>query len=205
MLTLYGHPDSGHAYKVRLCLTIGSIEHNYQVIDIWSARDQRPQEFQQQAKFQEVPLLIDNDKPYVQSNAILIHLADQYSIFGGEDTDNRQNCLQWLLWEANKIGMCLPQLRYAKRFAPQEFNQGALDWLEQRFYSDINTIEQELSDGRHFILGDSISIADFSLCGYLFFADEAKMEIPQHVQQWLQRISTLEGWQHPYDLMAGQS
>ena len=198
MLKLFGHPESGHSYKVRLCLSIGKIEHDYQVIDILLPRDQRPQDFQDQSKFQEVPLLIHNQIPYVQSNAILLHLAEHFSLFGGNTPVQLQQCREWLFWESNKIGLCLPQLRFATKFAPNEYNQGTLDWLSTRYHQDINVIEQELLDGRNFILGDEVTIADFSLCGYLYFAEQAKVDVPPFVSQWLERISKLEGWKHPY-------
>jgi glutathione S-transferase len=202
MLKLYGHPESGHAYKVKLCLAIGKIAHSYEVIDISKPRDQRSIDFQNQSKFQEVPLLIHNQTPYVQSNAILLYLAEHYSIFGGSTVDKLQQCKEWLFWESNKIGLCLPQLRYAAKFAPDEYNQGTLDWLSARFDQDINIIEQELSDGRNFILGDEITIADFSLCGYLYFAEQANVSVPKMTKQWLDRISKLDGWKHPYQFLS---
>jgi len=202
MLKLYGHPESGHSYKVKLCLSMGKIEHDYQVIDISLAREQRPQDFQNHSKFQEVPLLTHNNTAYVQSNAILLYLAEHYSVFGGNTPDQLQQCREWLFWEANKIGLCLPQLRFAAKFAPEQYNQGTLDWLTSRYNQDINVIEQALTDGRNFILGDKVTIADFSLCGYLYFADQANVDVPPMTSQWLERISNLNGWQHPYQLLS---
>ena len=203
MLKLFGHPDSGHSYKVKLFLEIGEIDHSYEVIDIALPRNERPREFQEQSKFQEVPLLVDDGVPFVQSNSILLHLASKFSLFGGDDPTTLQNCREWLFWEANKLGLCLPQLRSAKRFSSEQYNDGALSWLSDRFDHDINILNQELQDGRSYILGDSVTIADFSLCGYLFLADEACVNVPTQVSLWLERISKLNGWQHPYRLLSG--
>lgn len=63
-------------------------------------------------------------------------------------------------------------------------------------------IDSHLSDGRYFMLGAEPTIADFSLCGYLYFADEAKVTVPSRVSAWLTRLAALPGWQHPYVLMA---
>jgi glutathione S-transferase len=202
MLKLFGHPESGHAYKVKLCQCIAKIAHKYEVIDISLPRDQRPKEFQTLSKFQEVPLLIHEGTAYVQSNAILLYLAEHYSIFGGSTLHTLKKCREWLFWESNKTGLSLPQLRYAAKFAPDEYNQGTLDWLSARFYQDINVIEKELSDERNFILGDEITIADFSLCGYLYFTKQANVGVPTMTQQWLDRISKLDGWKHPYELLS---
>ncbi|MBX2823269.1 MAG: glutathione S-transferase C-terminal domain-containing protein [Gammaproteobacteria bacterium] len=63
-------------------------------------------------------------------------------------------------------------------------------------------MDRELSDGRPWITGDQLTIADFSLCGYLFYADQAKVEVPDQVSGWLGRLTGLPGWQSPYDLLS---
>ena len=147
-------------------------------------------------------MLRDGALTLVQSNAILVHLATRIGGWGAEDEQVMHRCLEWLFWEANKIGMCLPQLRAAQRFAAAHPGQGALDWLLARYRHDVALLDAELADGRAFMIGDAPTIADFSLSGYLFFADEARVEVPSHVQIWLNRLAALPGWQHPYDLMA---
>ncbi|MGF1524921.1 MAG: glutathione S-transferase family protein [Leptolyngbyaceae cyanobacterium] len=201
MMKLYGHPDSGHAYKVKLCLAVADIPHQYEEIDIFSARESRPLEFKNNARFHEVPLLIDEDKAYVQSDAILLHIATKFNIFGAPNEDTLNRCIEWLFWEANKIGLCLPQLRASKKFEGSKLSEGTEQWLTARYHHDVQILETELSDGRQFIVGDTPTIADFSLCGYLYFLDEADLEAPPLVQAWLQRIAHLKGWEHPYNLL----
>jgi glutathione S-transferase len=202
MKKLFGHPDSGHAFKVRFFMCATNIDHSYEVVDIWQPRELRSAEFQAASKFGEVPLLLDGDIPYVQSNAILMHLARQLGQWGGETAKRTALCEQWMIWEANKIGMCLPQLRSYEKFDKNETLENALSWLKARYEHDVGVLESVLSDGRAWIIeGEGPSIADFSLCGYLYFADEAKLVVPPHVSAWLTRLSELDGWQHPYELM----
>lgn len=200
-MKLYGHPDSGHAYKVKLCLAVAEIPHDYEELDIFSDRESRPFEFRNNSRFHEVPLLIDDSQAYVQSNAILIHLATKYKILGAEDEKTFNRCIEWLFWEANKIGMCLPQLRASRKFEQFRLSGGAQQWLTERYTHDVQRLETELSDRRQFIMGDHPTIADFSLCGYLYFLEEAALEAPQYVQAWLGRLSELKGWMHPYQLL----
>ncbi len=198
-MKLFGHPDSGHAFKVKFFLQWANVEHDYETIDIFSPRTSRPAEFLAASKFCEVPALIDNDKQLVQSNAILVYLAEKVEHFDSEDT--RQRNLEWLIWEANKIGMCLPQLRADKRFEDSRLEAGAHAWLLSRYTHDIGIIESELSDGRDFILGSKPSIADFSLFGYLVHANEANVTLPKHVKYWVSNMEELDGWQHPYEML----
>ena len=200
-MRLYGHPDSGHAFKVRAALCHAGVEHDYQVVDIWRPLSDRSPDFQAASRFGEVPCLVDDDGvARVQSNAILLHLMDAHAV---GDATQRVRSVEWLCWEANKIGMCLPQLRVAARFEPDAFTPGALAWLRSRYDSDVARLEIELSDGRAFITGEHVSVADFSLCGYLVFADEAELPVPDGVSGWLARMARLPGWQAPYELMAG--
>ena len=49
------------------------------------------------------------------------------------------------------------------------------------------------------------SIADLSLCGYLFWNEEFGVDWADYpaVGTWLDRIRALPGWVHPYELMPG--
>ena len=65
-LVLYGHPDSGHACKVALALSIAGLPHRTIWIDIWAAPATRPADFLAASPFAEVPLLLIDGEPYIQ-------------------------------------------------------------------------------------------------------------------------------------------
>jgi glutathione S-transferase len=58
-----------------------------------------------------------------------------------------------------------------------------------------------------FVLGDKPTIADISLCAYLYYpADEFGFDIAadhRNIGAWLGRMKALPNWAHPYDLMPG--
>ena len=59
---------------------------------------------------------------------------------------------------------------------------------------------------RSFAVLDRPTIADVSMCGYLFWADEIGVDWSANfpnIQAWLDRIAALPGWVHPYELMPG--
>ena len=60
-------------------------------------------------------------------------------------------------------------------------------------------------DGRRHVVGDRLTIADLSLCGYLFFDDEIGVDWNDypHLRDWLHRIRDEPRWAHPYALMPG--
>jgi glutathione S-transferase len=108
---------------------------------------------------------------------------------------------EWLFWEANRIGISVPSLRYALRCAP-ETKPDVLDWLKTRALSDLDRLNSEFGEHK-FLLGEIPTIADIACCGYLFWPEQAGLDLSRwpHVERWLGDIRALPGWKHPYDLM----
>jgi glutathione S-transferase len=200
--TLYGNRESGHSYKVRLMLALTQTPHEYRPVDIQLPRDRRPAEFQQVSKYGEVPVLVDRGQAFVQSNAILLHLAQRTLKFYGRDAVDHDQVREWLFWEANRIGISLPNLRFALRWVP-DTKPEVLDWLRARAMADLDRVNGEFAEHK-FLLGDIPTVADISCCGYLFWADQAGIDLARwpNVQRWLADIGALPGWKHPHDLMA---
>lgn len=203
-ITLYGNPESGHTYKVKLYLDSNEIKHEYKVVDIFTARNEREEPFcgLSLKKFGEVPLLTCGEMVYAQSNSILLFLSEKFNIGCGDSLTEKNEVREWLFWEANKIGLSLPHLRLARSYFPEDFPEGSVEWLQMRFDFDVNVLNEQLSDGRQFIIGDSITIADYSICGYMFFANHAKVNLPKYVKSWLIRIQQLPNWRPPFELLS---
>lgn len=200
-LILYGNRESGHSYKAKLMLALTQTPHEYRPVDLQVARDRRPADFRAVSKFGEVPVLVDRGQVYVQSDAILLHLAHRTAKFFGRDAVDHDQVREWLFWEANRIGISVPNLRYCLRWAPDS-KPDVLDWLRARALADLGRLNDEFSQ-RKFLLGDIPTVADVACCGYLFWLDQARLDLANwpHVQRWLGDISALPGWKHPYDLM----
>ena len=58
---------------------------------------------------------------------------------------------------------------------------------------------------RNWLAGESATIADLSCCSYLFYPEPFGFDRRDwpHIDRWLEAISALPGWKHPYDLMPG--
>jgi glutathione S-transferase len=203
-LLLYGARNSGHAYKVRLFLLLAGIPHSYRPFDLSVPRDRRPAEFRGAAKFGEVPVLIENGRALVQSNAILLHLARKHRRFGAKDESGWDEITAWLFWEANRIGRSYANLRYHRAMN----GGGAPDlvaWFEATAYDDLSRLDAELA-GKTFLLGE-LTVADLSCAGYLLYADYPAIGIERwpHVAAWLDRIRALPRYRPPQDAMARET
>lgn len=203
--TLYYHHNSGHAYKVAMFFALADLPVTKIWIDINQPRDQRPAEFQRVAAYGEVPVLLHNEKVILQSDNILLYLSEVTGRFGPFGAMTWADIRQWLFWEANRLGLALPNLRFAHKFDPT-MPTGAVEWLNGRINLDLNRFEKELRDGRAFLLGERLTICDLSLAGYIFWADEAKIDLKQwpRVFAWRENLQRQPGWKPPYDLMPPQ-
>lgn len=198
---LYGGAGSGHSYKVRLLLLLTATSHRYQPLALDTPRAGRPAEFVAASRYGEVPVLVDNGVAYCQSNAILVHLAPRMGTWGGAAPEQAA-ILEWLFWEANRIGFSLPNLRFALRWAPQP--AAVLDYLRARAAADLATLDQTLARSE-FLLRSGPTIADLACSAYLFWLHEAGFAVEDfaHLSRWLDALRALPGWVHPDPALAG--
>jgi glutathione S-transferase len=77
------------------------------------------------------------------------------------------------------------------------FQQGRL----KAAYTILNA---HLAD-RDWMVGAGMTIADLSLCGYLFYPEPFGFDRADwpHIDRWLGAIAATPGWKAPYDLMPG--
>jgi glutathione S-transferase len=199
---LYGSTDSGHAYKVRLFLLLAGLPHRYQWVDLATPRAQRPAAFRAASRFGEVPVWVGADgQALCQSNAILMHLARQTGQLTGAP-GQWPLVMQWLGWEANRIGFSLPNLRLARRWAPQPPDVDA--WLLRRTLADLAVLDEALAPGPWLLPGDAPTIADLSCAAYLYWLDQAGLDVAATpaIARWLAALAALPGWRHPDQALA---
>ncbi|WP_174874857.1 glutathione S-transferase family protein [Vogesella oryzae] len=199
-LILYGNRFSGHSYKVRLALVLGDVSHEYRHVDLATPRAERPPEFRAASRWDEVPALVVDGVAMVQSDAILLWLAESEGVLAGQPGD-KQTIREWLCWEANRIGLSLPNLRFARKFEAQPAE--VLAWLQARCQRDLDTLNQHLA-GQDYLLASGLTVADLAVSAYLWWAADAGIEVQgwPHVAAWLARIAARPGWEHPDALMA---
>lgn len=194
-IKLYGSDQSGHSYKVRLFLQLAQIEHEYVWVDLMKARKARPADFMAASKHGEVPVLIDGDATICQSNVILQHLADKFEVYNGD-----YEVAEWLSWESNRIGFSLPNYRFARIW--QKPPQDVMDFLLSRLMFDLKILNKHL-DGKDYLVGDSLTIADLSNSAYLFWLDDVEINVADYpnIERWLNNIAALPHYKTAPELM----
>lgn len=189
-ILLYGHPDSGHACKVALALRLAELPHRTEFVDIWAPRESRAAAFLAASPFAEVPLLLIDGQPFTQSGAILLELAARFTCLGGETPAGLIRARELLMWEANRIGMCLPQLIESRRPGGDAFPPGAVEWLTGRYLADRDRFDRLLGD-EAFFHGIRPGIADCAIWGYVQWLEKAGVTASPAMARWLDRMRAL--------------
>ena len=201
--TLYCFAQSGNAYKAALMLNLCNADWAPRFVDFFNGETRTPEYRAHVNEMGEVPVLEFGAKRLSQSGVILDFLAAASGSFGWTNGEERREIMRWILWDNHKLTSYIATLRYmvtlAKVGEPQVH-----EFLRGRVKTALVILNSHLEKGA-FAVGNQPSIADISMCGYLYWSEEFGVswnEYPR-IGAWLDRIRALPGWVHPYDLMPG--
>jgi glutathione S-transferase len=197
--TLYCFAQSGNAYKAALMLNLCGAKWQPRLVDFFGGETRKP-EYRAINEMGEVPLLEHRGRRLSQSGVILHYLAEHFRKFQGED---KLEVLRWILWDNHKLTSYIATLRFFIQFQ----NTGetpVTEFLRGRVKTSLGILNSHL-EKTAFAAGNEPTIADFSMCGYLYWPDEFGVSWTDYprVGAWLERIRALPGWVHPYELMPG--
>lgn len=207
MIKLHGFSLSGNTYKVALMLQALDVAWEPVFVDYLGGQTRDPNWRAQANEMGEVPVLEDGARRLTQSGAILTQLAREHGAFGGRNEGEQQDVLRWLLFDNHKFTSYLASYRFMRSFGPAAPDPAVMAWLKGRMDAAFGVVEKHLS-AQPFVVGDALTIADFSMCGYLFYpSEETGLDLPAqypHIAAWLGRIQAMPRWAGPYDLLPGE-
>ena len=195
---LYCFAQSGNAYKAALMLNLCGAKWEPRLVDFFNGETRTP-EYRAINEMGEVPILEHRGKRFTQSGVILHYLADHFGKFQGE----RLEVLRWILWDNHKLTSYIATLRFFIQF--QKTGETPVsEFLRGRVKTSLGILDSHLSKS-DFVVGEGPTIADLSICGYLYWPDEFGISWTDYprIGAWLERIRKLPGWVHPYELMPG--
>jgi glutathione S-transferase len=199
---LYCFAQSGNAYKAALMLALCGADWEPRFVDFFNGETRKP-EYRAINVMGEVPVLEHGSLRLAQSGVILDYLAERFGKFGASDPDARREILRWILWDNHKLTSYTATLRFMLTFA-KSGESPVTEFLRGRMKTAFGVLDAHLSTHR-FAIGDVPTIADLSMCGYLFWPEEFGVDWSDHphIGRWLADIRQLPGWVHPYTLMPG--
>ncbi len=198
---LYCFIESGNAYKAAIMLELTGCDWSKHWVDFFNG-ETRSETYRQNVNVMgEVPVLKHGDVHMTQTGVILNYLAAQTGQFGGQSEAEEREILRWILFDNHKLTSYTATYRFEANFM-KDADPAVTDFLGGRMHGAFKVLDSHL-DGREFVASDRPTIADFSLCGYLFWPDEFGVSWSDYpaIGAWLERISGLPGYVAPYDLM----
>lgn len=201
--TLYCFAQSGNAYKAALMLNLCGADWTPRFVDFFSGETRTPEYRAQINEMGEVPVLETGGRRLTQSGVILDYLVARFGKYGWADEDERREVLRWILFDNHKLTSYIATLRFLVTYM-KTGETPVTEFLRGRIKGSLGIVDGHLK-GRAFTLGDKATIADISMCGYLYWPDEFGMSWADYpaIGAWLERIKALPGWVHPYELMPG--
>lgn len=207
MYRLHGFSQSGNTFKIAFLLRALQQPFETVHVDMFAGVTRDPSWRAGTNEMGEVPVLEDGARRLTQSGVILTYLARKHGAFGGRDGDEQLDVLRWLLFDNHKFTSYFASYRFMKAFGPAAPDPAVMAWLRGRVDNAYGIVDRHLA-GRAFMVGDSPTIADFSLCGYVFYpVEESGYEVDgrfPHLAAWRERLRALPGWASPYDVLPGE-
>ncbi|EEE36434.1 glutathione S-transferase family protein [Rhodobacteraceae bacterium KLH11] len=204
-IKLHCFGESGNAYKAALALELSGLEWEPVFVDFFNGATRTPQYRAEINEMGEAPVLIDGDFRTSQSGAIQAYVTEKSGKFGGKDRDKNYEILRWVLWDNHKLSSTAGMTRFLCNFLPEEHrNPDVIAFNQGRLKVAYDILNSHL-EGRDWIVGDGITNADLSCCGYLYYPEPFGFDRADwpNIDAWLTRLSEQPGWKHPYDLMPG--
>jgi glutathione S-transferase len=191
---LYDSPVSGNCYKVRLLLAHLGIAYERRGVDVVD-RPNRPELLGGLNPALRVPtLVLDDGRPLAESGAILWYFGEG-TRFVPDDPYERAQVLQWMFFEQYDHEPAIAVARFWLAYSgrPEAF----ADRLEERTKAGnraLGAMERHL-EGREFLVGAGLSLADVALYAYTHVAHEGGFDLGAFpaVRAWVDRVAAEPG------------
>lgn len=202
-LQLHCFGESGNSYKAALALELSGLAWEPVKVDFFAGASRTP-EYRALNAMGEAPVLVDGDVTLTQSGVIQQYISDKTGKFAGAPAD-KYEVLRWVLFDNHKLSSMAGMTRFLMNFLPEDKRpQDVIAFNQGRLQGAFATLNAHL-EGRDWIVGDGLTNADLSCCGYLYYPEPFGFDRAAfaNIDRWLDNIAQTHGWKHPYDLMPG--
>jgi glutathione S-transferase len=194
-MLLYNSQVSGNCYKVRLLFAHLGLDYEREELSV-TDRSNRPEVLGGLNPALRVPtLVLDDGRSLGESGAIIWHFGEG-TRFVPDDPFERAQVLQWTFFEQYDHEPAIAVVRFWLRYSGRP-RDDFVDRLDERVaagHRALDTLQRHL-DGRAWLVGDGMTLADIALYGYTHVAAEAGFEMERYpaIGAWLERVASEPG------------
>ncbi|HKV54171.1 MAG TPA: glutathione S-transferase family protein [Candidatus Binataceae bacterium] len=201
-MKLYVLPPSPRAFKVIALNNHLGLGCDMQVVDLGKDQHLTP-EFAALNPNRKMPVLDDDGFRLWESNAILFYLAAKKPESGlwPAALRDQADVLRWLSWEsAHWDAQACGAIGFERgskmvlRLGPPDPAQ--IERGEREFHRYAKVLNGHLN-GRKWLVGETVTIADFSIGAWLTVAKPLKLPITEYTEilRWYGRLAALPAWE----------
>ena len=189
-MLLYDSPVSGNCYKVRLLLAHLGIPYERRTMDVVD-RSNRPRVLGGLNPSLRVPtLVLDDGRAIGESGAILWYFGEG-TRFVPDDPYDRARVLQWMFFEQYDLEPNIAVARFWLAYSGRpEQARDRLDEWHRGGKRVLAALESHL-DGREWLVGDGMTLADIASTATRTRAEEGGFELEPYpaIRAWLDRVA----------------
>jgi glutathione S-transferase len=202
--TLYGFAGSTATYTAALGLALMRHPFSYIHVSLRDGAHKQP-DFLVKNRYGQVPALRDGQAYFVQSAAILLHLAETLDKLDGKTPSEKQHVREWLFWQWDRLATPVFRLR-ARNRGLRQFGEEVRTMYDADAKAAFAVLDHELARSE-WIIGKKPTVADISIYVVARFAHDANIDLNPfpHVQAWKKRFEALPGFAAPEMLLPMES
>ncbi len=188
MIDLYTF-STPNGRKISIALEELELEYEVHKIDITKGEQFTP-EYVAINPNSKIPAIVDREEDITvfESGAILIYLAEKTNRLLPNDTKQRFQVLEWLMFQMGSVGPMFGQYNHFNRFAPEKIPYAIARYQKEtlRLYG---VLDQQLK-GKDYICED-YSIADIATFPWVAAYEFMGLTLDQHpnLKQWVEKMS----------------
>jgi len=147
-----------------LAVGIKEAEYDAHIIDIMEGK-QFSSGFVDVNPNSKIPALIDNSDdnnlPIFESGAILLYLAEKFSVFLPKEPYLKSQCLSWLFWQVGSAPYLGGGFGHFYAYAPEKFRY-PIERFTMEVKRQLDVLDRHL-DNNQYMCGDQYTIADMAI------------------------------------------
>lgn len=193
------NPGSSNARRAEAVIRHLNLTNVEMILLNHFAGEHRTPEFEAINPNFKIPALQDGDFTLWESNAIMQYLADGTSLYP-DDPQTRADISRWQFWTSFTFGPTTAALIFERAFK-ESMGMGkpdpALIAAESQKLATFSTILNLHLEGREYLVGDSLTIADFAVCAEMSFNAIGQLDFSDYpnIIAWEARLNALPAWQ----------
>ncbi|MGC6517121.1 MAG: glutathione binding-like protein [Candidatus Puniceispirillaceae bacterium] len=192
MIDLYYWPTP-NGFKISIALEELGLSYQVKPVNIGKGEQFEPS-FLKIAPNNRMPAIVDHDGPdnkaisIFESGAILLYLAEKTGKLMPASKAEKIEVTEWLMWQMGGFGPMLGQAHHFIKYTKEPVPYGI-----ERYGNEANRLYGVLNkrlEGREFVVGDSLSIADIAILPWTrtYYDQHVDIEDYPHVKEWRARL-----------------